>query len=86
MGQSVYSEVDPKQYFSISTVKRSTMDKYGISCTIKELREKARNSVPKTEILTGNMKNPGKCRLTKIYAYADFIEEGNGKSNATGNA
>jgi len=75
MGMSVYSECDPKQYFSVSTIRKSVMDEHGIKCTIKELQEKAKSSVPRAVIVTGSAKHEAKQRRVKIYAYADFKEE-----------
>ena len=72
MGLSVWSEVDTKQYFSISTIKRDQMNEHGLTCTIKELQEMARKSVPVAEIYTGQRKNTGMRKKTKIYKYDDF--------------
>lgn len=72
MGLSVWSEVDTRKYFSISTINRKEMDKHGLTCTIKELQEMARNSVPVAEILTGQRRLIGMRKKTKIYKYDDF--------------
>lgn len=73
MGRSVWSEVDTNKYFSISTIDKTKMAKYGINMSIKQLRDLARETAPFTEILTGQSKAMGYRRRTKIYRYEDFI-------------
>lgn len=83
MGLSVWSEVDTKQYFSISTIKKETMIEHNITCTIKELQEKARKSVPVAEIYTGQRKSTGMRKKTKIYKYDDFRTTNSGNQTDT---
>ena len=78
MGMSVFSECDAKQYFSVSTIRRDVMDDYGLTCTIKELRVRAKNSIPAAEIITGQSRDVGHRKMTKIYRYSDFKEVKNG--------
>lgn len=78
MGLSVWSEVDTNKYFSISTIRKQAMEKHNITCTIKELQEKARKSVPVAEILTGQSKSLGMRKKTKIYRYEDFRTSNSG--------
>ena len=74
MGMSVFTECDSNQYFSISTISRKKMDEYGIRCSMKELRNKAKNSPPAAQILTGSGCILGRRKMTKIYKYIDFVE------------
>lgn len=73
MGLSVFSEVDTNKYFSISTIEKSKMQKYGLTMSIKQLRLMAIKTVPFAEILTGQSKAIGFRRRTKIYRYEDFV-------------
>ncbi len=77
MGMSVWSEVDTNKYFSISTIDKAKMAKYGINMSIKQLRDLARETAPFTVILTGQSDDKGYRRRTKIYRYEDFITGGN---------
>ena len=75
MGLSVFNQCDKKQYFSISTIETKRMKENGLNMTKKELQERAKQSVPYAEILTGQSKLIGQRRKTKIYRYVDFKEE-----------
>lgn len=72
MGASVFSEVDTNKYFSISTITREKMAKNGLKMTVSQLKELARKAVPVAEILTGQSREAGYRRKTKIYKYEDF--------------
>ena len=74
MGVSVYSECDTRKYFSISRIDLKAMRDAGLNITAKELKEKARKSVPYAEIYTGQSKTMGFRQKTKIYRYIDFKE------------
>lgn len=75
MGISVYGELSSNEYFCISQIKKSAMEKHGLNMTIKELRERARNSKPFGWVLTGSIYVIGYHKKTSIYRYADFKEQ-----------
>lgn len=77
MGLSVWNQVDTDQYFSISTIDKKKMAKYGVKMSIAQLKIIARCSPPVTQIPTGG---EGRIRMTKIYRYKDFATEGGGKN------
>ena len=70
MGISVYGELSSNEYFCISQIKKSAMEKHGLNMTIKELRERARNSKPFGWVLTGSIYVIGYHKKTSIYRYA----------------
>lgn len=76
MGIGVFDQVDRNQFFSISNIDKNLMKQYGINLSIKQLRAKARATVPFDEILTGQREENGYMRKTKIYRYIDFVEGG----------
>lgn len=84
MGLSVFSQCDTRKYFSISTIKKSQMEKYGINMSVENLKNLARKSLPYAEIHTGQSKAIGFRRITKIYRYEDFVEVGHGINKANG--
>lgn len=71
MGWSVFNQVDPNKYFSISKIDKNCMQKYNINMTVSNFRRRVKKSVPFTEILTGQG-NIACTRRTKIYRYEDF--------------
>lgn len=83
MGMSVFSQCDKNKYFALSTIERKVMNEYGITCTIKELQDRARSTPPAFELITGRRTNTAMRRKTKIYKYEDFITEK--KNESTGN-
>jgi len=74
MGMSVFTQCDSNKYFALSTISRKKMDEYGIKCTMQELRNRAKNSPPVAQIVTGQSRNLGYRKMTKIYQYKDFVE------------
>lgn len=72
MGISVFNQVDSNKYFSISNIDKEKMKKYGLNMSIKQLRDKARKTVPYMEVHTGQSDDKGYRRKTKIYRYEDF--------------
>lgn len=75
MGMTVFSQVDPKQYFSISKIDKKAMVENGLKMTVKELREKARKSPYVAEVLTGHPTDEKLRMKVKIYRYADFVDK-----------
>lgn len=74
MGMSVFNQCDKHKYFALSTIERSVMDEYGMTCTMAQLRDRARKSPPAFEIVTGRRTNSAMRMRTKIYKYEDFVE------------
>ncbi len=74
MGYTVENQVDTDQMFSISKINKERMEAYGIKMSIKELRAKARVSMPFTEIYTGDPNDPHRQTKVKIFRYIDFVE------------
>lgn len=73
MGASVKNQVDSKKYFSISTIEKEKLKEYGITMTIKDLKNLAKKRPCYTEILTGDSETHGHMRKVKIYRYSDFV-------------
>lgn len=76
MGASVRKQVDSNQYFSVSTIEKEKMEKFGIKMAIKDLRNLAKQRPCFTEILTGDSEKQGHMRKVKIYRYVDFANIG----------
>lgn len=72
MGLSVWNQCDTSEYFSVSTIEKGKMKDAGLNLTVKELKERAKNSYPYAKILTGSEKYLGQHRKTNIYRYKDF--------------
>ncbi len=73
MGYSVHNQVDREKYFSISTIDKKMLEKYGITTPMTEFKEIVRRTQAYTQISTGSDRVMGQRRMTNIYRYEDFI-------------
>lgn len=73
MGASVRDNVNPQEFFSISSIDKRIMQLHGLNMSRTALIEKAKSSKPYAYVWTGSI-NPvsGLQRRTKVYRYKDF--------------
>ncbi len=72
MGISVWNQVDNNKYFSLSSVDKKVMKKFGIEIPVSKFKDIVRQTTPHTKILTGSERCLGQHRWTNIYRYEDF--------------
>lgn len=68
-------QCDSNKYFTISNISKEKMEKAGLTMTVAELRNLARQRPHLTQIFTGSDTDETKRQLVKVYAYADFIAD-----------
>lgn len=73
MGLSVWNQVDNNKYFSISSIDKKVMARYGINIPVCKFKQIVKKTPPHTTIATGSERALGERRRTNIYRYEDFV-------------